>query len=1168
MKNIAGLLRLAATDLSNHLGCRHLTNLDLATATRLRPAPAWRSPDAAVLQQRGQEHEDAYLRHLALAGHNVLDLREPGGGALGATGENELDSLRRTLAAMAQGVDCIAQATLAHQHWFGRADLLRRVATPSALGPWSYEVYDCKLASETKAGTILQLSLYSDLLSRAQGLPPANMYVVTPGTDFVPETYRVLDYAAYFRSVQASLEASLHLARFDDTGTPSNSYPEPVPQCDSCRWFLDCDTRRRRDDHLSLVAGLSRAHNKQLASWDVTTVESLSRLPLPVPYRPESGSKSAYNRLREQARVQVAGRTRKLHVHELLDFFPEHGLLLLPEPSPGDVFFDLEGDPFIGTDGLEYLFGFSILQPDGTCVYQSRWAFTAEQEKAAFQWFVDSVLDLKSRHPEMHIYHFGHYEPSALKRLMVRYATRQDEVDRFLRGKWMVDLHTAAKRSIRASVEQYSLKALEPFHGFVRILPLESARPAIRILQRTLELAQPLAGTETCQSDVQAYNADDCLSTKSLRDWLERERHTLVAGGTGVPRPQAISDAPGDELAESRKLTAELSERLKFGVPADPKLRSPEQSARWLLASLLEWHRRENNVDCWDFHRLAELTAEELFDDKSGISGLRRIERFQEGKKLPVDRYGFDPQDFSVRPKAKLCAGLTKMGDVRGVNAIEGWIDVGKTGESRDLHPNAVFVDPRSYGDSVLSDALFLLGSWIDEHGIASPGPHRAARDLLLRHPPRLTDGQALRLERESSTESAVRIVSRLDESVLPIQGPPGAGKTYTGAKMILEAIRGGKKVGVTANSHKVIQNLLENVVSAALPADTTGLRCMQKVSILPDPAPHHVGWREASPTTGAIELVTDNKKARTALDQGVNVLGGTAWLWASEQFTDSVDILFVDEAGQMALANVLAASAAAKSIVLLGDPQQLEQPTRANHPDGAGVSALEHLLDGHPTIQPHQGLFLEHTWRLHPSICAFTSEVFYENRLQSRPGLEHQRSDGHPWLGNAGLWFIPVQHHGNQTSAPEEVARVAGLVQELLSGTVHWVDDKSVRTPLRPSDILVVAPYNAQVNALAAELNSVPVGTVDRFQGQQAPVVIYSLTASSPEDAPRGMDFLYNLSRLNVATSRAKGIVILLGSPLLLQPECKSPHQMKLANALCRYAELAQTTGSAVQTA
>ncbi len=256
-----------------------------------------------------------------------------------------------------------------------------------------------------------------------------------------------------------------------------------------------------------------------------------------------------------------------------------------------------------------------------------------------------------------------------------------------------------------------------------------------------------------------------------------------------------------------------------------------------------------------------------------------------------------------------------------------------------------------------------------------------------------------------------------------------------------------------------------------------------------------------------------------------------------------------------MSLANVLAVSQAAKNVVLLGDPQQLDQPVKGSHPDGAEVSALEHLLAGQKTISPDKGLFLEMTWRLHPKLCDFTSEVFYEGRLRPREGLEQQRIEGHPWLGESGLWFVPVAHEGNQNASAEEVECIAGLVSSLVRTGVSWIDEKGRSRPLQLDDMLIVAPYNAQVSDLSNRIPNARVGTVDKFQGQQAPVVIYSMTTSSPEDAPRGMEFLYSLNRLNVATSRAQAVVIVVGSPCLLEPECRSP----AANALCRYVEMAQ---------
>jgi uncharacterized protein len=276
------------------------------------------------------------------------------------------------------------------------------------------------------------------------------------------------------------------------------------------------------------------------------------------------------------------------------------------------------------------------------------------------------------------------------------------------------------------------------------------------------------------------------------------------------------------------------------------------------------------------------------------------------------------------------------------------------------------------------------------------------------------------------------------------------------------------------------------------------------------------------------------------------------------------VDVLFIDEAGQMSLADVLAVSAGAKSLVLLGDPQQLEQPQQASHPPGAGASALEHLLGGTKTIARDRGLFLRQTRRLHPSICAFTAEAFYEGRLKSVPGLERQAvlapvGSAAAHLGSAGLVYVPVEHDANQSRAPEEVDAIAKLVEALTADGVRYRNAAGDEAPLTASDLMIVAPYNAQVTALAERLPGLRIGTVDKFQGQQAPVVIVSLTTSTPEDAPRGMEFLYSANRLNVATSRAKALCVLVGNPRLFEPDCRTPREMRLANAFCRYRELAR---------
>jgi len=319
---------------------------------------------------------------------------------------------------------------------------------------------------------------------------------------------------------------------------------------------------------------------------------------------------------------------------------------------------------------------------------------------------------------------------------------------------------------------------------------------------------------------------------------------------------------------------------------------------------------------------------------------------------------------------------------------------------------------------------------------------------------------------------------------------------------------------------------------------------------------------RESGDPHPRIAETTDNAGARSALASGAaNLLGGTAWMWAREEFLEAVDVLFVDEAGQMSLANVLAIAPSAKNLVLLGDPQQLEQPIQGLHPEGSALSALEHVLAGARTISDEHGLFLDHTWRLPPEICTFTSEVFYEARLLPKTAAGQQVLSGAGALDGAGITYIPVEHDANQSASREEVAVIAKLIDDLLRGGVAWRDRDGKRKPLALEDILVIAPYNAQVADLVAKLpRDARVGTVDRFQGQEAPVVIYSLTTSTPEDAPRGMDFLYDPHRLNVATSRAQCVCIVVGSPRLFEPDCTSPRQIRLANAFCRMIELART--------
>ena len=586
MRAANGQIQVSATDLAKHLACRYLTSLDLRAARGEIKRIYRNDPGLAVLEERGFRHEAAYLSYLKDRGCDVL------------RDENGLDDdgrLQRTLYAMRSGAGAIAQADLKAGRWRGRADVLLKVDRPSNLGSWSYEIVDTKLARETRGGTVLQLCLYSELVARIQGVMPDRMHVVTPGRQFQPETFRTDDFLAYYRFVKSRLEAEI------DADTILATYPDPVEHCELCQWWTLCNDRRRSDDHLSFVAGISKLQIGELRKWDITTLANLATLPLPLRDRPERGAPETFVKVREQARLQLEYRTTNKPAHELLALEPDRGLARLPEPSRGDIFLDFEADPFVEDGGLEYLLGYATLNEIGEAEYIPSWAFDRANERRMFESFVDMVTERYSRYPDLHIYHFAPYEPTALKRLMGRYATREDEIDRMLRMGLLVDLHGVVRQTLRASVERYSLKDLEVFFEFHRQTDLRDAKQSLRTLERALELNEVASIPQEVRNTVEAYNREDCISTLRLRNWLEKLRRELVANGMEIKRPLVAPGDPSEAIRDRRKRALDLMERLLRDVPNESYERTREQQASWLLAHMMEFHHREEKAPWWEY---------------------------------------------------------------------------------------------------------------------------------------------------------------------------------------------------------------------------------------------------------------------------------------------------------------------------------------------------------------------------------------------------------------------------------------------------------------------------------------------------------------------------------------------------------------------------------------
>ena len=1195
MQLVDGRPVFSATDLVGYLACEHLTALERAALRGLVKRPDRPDPELDVIRRRGEQHERRYLDELgADARRIVVTVPRQEDDDRGRELRRQADA---TIAAMRDGAEVIYQATFFDGRWLGYADFLLRVddARPeraSVWGPYHYEVADTKLARHVKAGAVLQICSYVDQLERIQGVRPEWMKVVLGGSARETARLRTDDYMAYYRSARARFEAQVlggdGAAPSEPTYPPQATYPEPVDHCAVCRWAPECDARRRADDHLSLVAGITARQRKSLASRGIATLTALAGSPIPFDPPLDGASAASTERVREQARIQLAGRGLTPPVHELLLPDPgqpidaERGLATLPPPDPGDLFFDIEGDPYAFDDGIDYLFG--VLDGDGT--FTAFWSFDPDRpeeidlagEKAAFEAFIDFVEMRRRRHPGMHVYHYAPYEPTALKRLMGRHATREEAVDNLLRGGVLIDLYRAVRQGLRASVESYSIKKLEPMYGFTREIDLRDAGSSIVAFEQWLELGDGDRPTSGILRRIESYNRDDVVSNARLRDWLEGLRADLARlTGQQVPRPAPRADEPPGSLIEASADVQAVADRLTGDVPADSAERTGEQHARWLLAQLLSWHRRESKATFWDFFRRVGMDPDELVDEDGAIGQLELVSI--SGPYLPTAKsrllrrraiYRFPAQEHrDVHRRSELFDPRLAR-EHGGESPWAAWkldVDLGEVDDQRNTleltwkadapirHPEAL-VALNNVRPEPLPQALLRLGTWVADNGIDADGPWRAARDLLLRRPPRCGQegGVPLRRLDEDDLEAACRLASCLDHGALAIQGPPGSGKTYTGARMIVGLLASGKRVGISATSHKVIENFLQAVFAAA---DDVGVevRAVQR--------PGEDGTSLHDPRLAAHR---DNGKVRDALASGdANLGAGTPWLWARDDFAGLVDVLFIDEAGQISLANVIAMGEATDSVVLLGDPQQLDQPLQGSHPPGADTSALAHLLGDEATMPPERGLFLEHTWRMHPAITAFTSAAFYDGRLMAREHLAAQTLHGPAPIGGVGPRLLPAEHAGSDNASPEEARQVAALVRTLVEGGARWVDDDGRECPLTWKDVLVVAPYNAQVAEIQRLLPAAArVGTVDKFQGQEAPVSIYSMTTSSPEDAPRGMDFLYSRNRLNVATSRARCMSVVLATPALLSVRARTPHQMRLANALCQFAEFAVATGPA----
>ena len=1081
---------LSASRLNAFQACRHQTALWLQGVK-----PPERADDAiALIRAKGFEHEARVVDQLRTEYGAVVEIPSEG---------SPDHRVQLTVQAMADGAPVIYQAALTDGRWVGYPDFLVRLAEPVG-GQWRYQPEDAKLAKKAKAEHLLQLGVYAELLQHVAGYRPSEG--VIHGSGGAPERFRLEDTRHITRRMMSQFEA------FVDAPEETRSVKNGA--CGQCDFLERCTSEWRTADSPVFVAGMRGDQIIKLAKAGVRTLTDVAAL-APGSKVPGIGD-DTLAKLANQARLQLQGVADGRHLAETLPSEPLRGFAILPPPQPGDLFYDIEGDPLY-PEGLEYLHGlWGPLAEDGSDCFVALWAHDHAAEKASFERLIDLFKAHLSRYPTARIYHYAPYEMTALKRLAMKYATREAELDQLLRDKRFVDLYAVVRQGIRASTESYSLKDLEKIYWGKRSGEVTNAGDSIVEYERWREL-----GDQAILDAIERYNEDDCVSTAKLRDWLESLRPADAPFGLAAPEvdePKPELSAKAEARAQFERDRIAVAEALRRQERLEPELRE-------LLAELLWFHQRSQKPQWWALFDRQTWTDDELIEDAESLGGLELISQQPDAKSL-VATYRFPEQDTKVKEgdRPRIALTLDPAGLVAELDLERQRVVLRRQAKSGDF-PEHVSLSPGQLIDqSVLEQALLEVAKRVANGDFETD---RALLDMLRRTAPRLAGrkpGEAVISLSEDLVSGAIRAVRDLDESSLIIQGPPGTGKTYTTARAITALLQDGKRVAVSSNSHKAINNLLKGVSKRCeeVGFELNGLKRASKG----DPESVFKGYGVIS--VGASEDVRPSHQ----------LVGATAFELAKHG-ANTFDYLFVDEAGQVSLGNLLAMAGCAKNLVLVGDQMQLPQPVQGVHPGETGLSSMDYCMQEHPTVPPERGILLDISWRMHPDVCGFISDAVYEGRLQAEASTTAQRlvlnAGLHPALKPTGISTVDLDHKGCTQSSEDEATIIGALIEQLLGQS--WVDAAGDKATITLNDIVVVSPFNMQVTLLKKRLpQGARVGTVDKFQGQEAPVVLVSMATSFGGDAPRGTEFLFNRNRLNVAISRAKCLAVVIKGRRLLE--------------------------------
>ena len=1108
------------SDLNNFVSCKYLIQNEIKFLYKEIKRNE-ESIDQKLWKEFGIKHEKKHFDLLKKYYKKNISIKQD---------LTEEERYKKTIEAIKKGYDLIYHAYLIDGDFRGEADFLIKVDTASDLGDFSYEVYDTKITRKPKPRHIYQITAYSHMLSTIQGILPERMYLIDGAN--ITHQYKIKEFIDFYHYTKKNFD------KFLKNIVKEKVYPEKCSHCNFCNYTDECEKIWTEDNYINQVAKINRSQIEKLKKIGINTVKKLASAN-PEKIKVKINKQALIDRI-SQAQLQEEKRETGKSKYIILDPDKGKGFYKLPKPDDGDLFFDIEGYPQEDGRGFEYLHGIYFKGPKGM-EFKYFWAkdFKKKYEQENFIELINFFKSHFKKYPKAHLYHYNSYEKRSLRQLASLFSSDFPEgsnfVDSLLRGEKFVDLFLVVNQSVRTTEKDMSLKSIEEvLYGFKRTADIKKAEDSVKLYDFWLS-----SKDKKTKEDIIEYNKDDCESTFHLREFLVQNK------------PESIDWFSINE--ETEKKSTEKKDWEKIEVELKKSLEKKEIAKNPLtetIKNLVGFHRREIKPEWWETFDRMDKTHDELEEDPECIGNcFLQSDKPEKVEKGYVFTYQFNDQDYKLKKDSTVYNAHQNLSlgsiieiteDSPNKNIVKIKLTEKKYQTLGEM-PSVLSLSRRGPAQiAVLEQAL---NRFVENYINLKGASYKCILDLLNRGNPDLSkikSGEKLIDENKNITEESIKVVKQMKNSCLSIQGPPGTGKTYNSAKIIIELMKDSKKVGVSSNSHEAIKNLLSEIERQAK-AEKFKFKGMKKSS---------------STNLFNGEFIIDVIKDKQIDTKDFLLFGGTAWFFSNIRMSQKLDYLFIDEAGQVSLANTIAMATSSKNLVLIGDQMQLSQPIRGTHDGYAKLSSLDYILEDRDTIPPEQGIFLRETRRLNKEICKYISESFYDSRLIPHEVTQSRSVKlGLNDIKDEGIFFVPTDHFGNSQRSDEEADIIHNYYSKIIGKNF---EDEKGKKKLDINNIMVVAPFNVQTNNIKQKLlkkysEETRVGTIDLFQGQEAKIVFISMTSSDAENLPRHKDFFFNRNRLNVAISRAQNVAIILFNPNLLLASANTIHEMRLMNNFCK---------------